>query len=482
MIQNLPFPVIEKSAVTVDGTTYALADTALAGESQLLVAGNSEGFVGEKHADGVLLGPLSPQNARVLRQRLPWLQPAVLGLQTSAGVGDRLGIATPGHVRAVRDTGVAAIFAQQSVRENARTRRSPQDVVDDAMWGVFREGWRAPWGADADHLKLLEDIESFVSAGYTFYTIDPNDYVDDAADTEDDATLLKKAAALPWHDLQSSLEQTQERYLKTFELDGLSLTFDKHTLSKALAKYGGAVAHAVRMTKGLQTQLGSRPFEMEISVDETGTTTTLLEHLYIASELKRLHVPFVSLAPRFVGRFEKGVGYIGDVQELEQNIAGHASIMRSFDNSYKLSLHTGSDKFEVYPLAMRYTQGRVHLKTAGTSYLEALRLIASIDSKLFREIWDFTRQHYEHDRKTYHVSATLEATVPAADLTDEQLPDLLNQFDARQVLHVTFGSVLDTYGADLQRILRANLEAYYSYIQKHFDKHLKDFRVETTQK
>ncbi|HEY4386535.1 MAG TPA: tagaturonate epimerase family protein, partial [Ktedonobacteraceae bacterium] len=415
------------------------------------------------------------ENARTLRQRLPWLQPTALGLQTSAGFGDRLGIATPGHVQAVRGTGVAPIFAQQSVRENARTGRSPQQVLDDAMWGAFQAGWKEPSGADADHLKTLADIEPFVRAGYSFYTVDPGDYVDDSAEEADDATLQSKAEALPWHDLGTSLQETQARYLKRFNLDTFSLAFDEHSLLKALAKYGAAVAHMVRMTRRVQELSAEQPFEMEISVDETGTTTALLEHFYIASELKRLNVPFISLAPRFVGRFEKGVGYIGDVEELDKNIAGHASIMRYFDNSYKLSLHTGSDKFTVYPIAMQHTGGLVHLKTAGTSYLEALRLIASIDTPFFREILDFDRDRYETDRKTYHVSATLENVPTAAALKDEQLPDLLNQFDARQVLHVTFGSVLDTYGSRLHRVLREHLAEYQAYIKRHFTTHLAPF-------
>ena len=480
MFENLPFFVIEESVVALDGTGYALAASETPGENLLAVSGDIAGFSGEVRADAILLGPLSAENARVLRQRLSWLQPAVLGLPTSAGFGDRLGLATPGHVRAVRGTGVVPIFAQQSVRENERTRRSPQDVLDDAMWGAFQAGWRDRWGADADHLKTLEQIDPFVAAGYTFYTIDPGDYVDDDAETDDEATLHRKIAILPWEDLQSSPWHTRVRYLKRFDLDKQSLTFNEHTLYKALAKYGGAVAHTARMAHRLEQLMGDRPFEMEMSVDETGTTTTLLEHFYIASELKRLNIPFVSLAPRFVGRFEKGVGYIGDLHALEQNIAGHASIMRSFDNSYKLSLHTGSDKFEVYPLAMRYTDGRVHLKTAGTSYLEALRLVATCDTRLFREIWDFTRSRYETDRRTYHVSARLQDSVPAASLTDEQLPDLLNRFAPRQILHVTFGSVLDTFGPDLQRVLRAHLATYHAYIQKHFDHHLQAFRKSDT--
>jgi hypothetical protein len=468
-------PILPASRVEQDGTRYALAQTA-DGNKLLLVSGDTSGFSGQPIGSNTLLCPRTHANAAALRERLPWLRTVPLGLRTSAGFGDRLGVATPGHVAAVRGTGVAPIFAQQSVRENTRTGRTPQGVMDDAMWGVFESGWREPWGADADHLKQTTDIPPFADAGYTFFTIDPGDHVDDAAESDDLATLWQKAERLDWATLGSSVEEQRALYLKPFEMDGLTLEFNEAALAKALAKYGGAVAHTVRMQQQLAASCAGRPFEMEMSVDETGTTTSLHEHFYIASELIRLDVPFISLAPRFVGRFEKGVDYIGDLGELEQNIAGHAAIMRHFGRRYKLSLHTGSDKFGVYPIAMKHTGGLVHLKTAGTSYLEALRVAASAEPVLFRRILDFSRERYETDRKTYHVSAEL-AKVPAADtLNDAELVRLLDQFDARQVLHVTFGSVLDTFGGDIQRLLRDNAATYADYLKRHFDRHLESLR------
>src|SRR5512134_3429846 len=104
-----------------------------------------------------------------------------LGLSASFGFGDRLGLATPGHIAAVRGTKFAPIFAQQSVRENARTGRTPRQVMDDAQRAVEAAKWDAPWGADADHLKTLDDIPSFVEAGYTFFTVDPSGQVENAA-------------------------------------------------------------------------------------------------------------------------------------------------------------------------------------------------------------------------------------------------------------------------------------------------------------
>ena len=107
-----------------------------------------------------------------------------------------------------------------------------------------------------------------------------------------------------------------------------------------------------------------------------------------------------------MGRFEKGVDYIGDLAAFQADFAVHAAIARHF-GPYKLSLHSGSDKFSVYGIAMQETRGLVHLKTAGTCYLEALRTLSALDPALFREIYAFARQRYPTDRASYHVSAEL---------------------------------------------------------------------------
>ncbi|MCI0708812.1 MAG: tagaturonate epimerase family protein [Chloroflexi bacterium] len=480
MAIDLNIPTYEASFVKADGTTYALTRPDTNGEKMLLVHGDTTGFEGTVQSEGPLLCRLSSANALTLRQRLAWLNSVTLGLQPSAGFGDRLGIATPGHIQAVQGTGVAPIFAQQSVRENTRIGRTPQQVMDDAIWGVFQAGWREAWGADADHLKRVEDIAAFVAAGYTFYTIDPGDYVDDDAETAGLAELQVKVDDLPSDELDTSLDDTRQRYLRAFTLDDRMLHFDEMILLKALAKYGAALAHTRQLTRELETALNGRPFELEMSVDETGTPTSLHEHFFIAAELQRLGVPFVSLAPRFVGRFEKGVDYIGDLSELEDNIAGHAAVMRYFGNGYKLSLHTGSDKFSVYPIVARHTGGRFHLKTAGTSYLEALRVISRLDTRFFREILELSRVRFEHDRKTYLISGKVENVPPTGSLSDDQLPDLLNQFDAREVLHVTFGSILDQHGKQLHQLLIQQEDAYFAGLHAHFVRHLEAFNMHLT--
>jgi hypothetical protein len=467
--------VYPRSVVEADGITYFLARGA---EGKVLgVLGHAGGFEGARQdGDSPLLCSLTPANAAVLRERLPWLRPQPLGLKESVGCGDRLGLATPGHIRAVRGAGsFSPILAQQSMRENARTGRSPQDVMDDALWGAFQEGWREPWGADADHLKTTADVDLCAAAGYTFYTVDPGDHVDNEAHSAAFEELKKKVHALPWDELEDSPEALHERYLnRSFEVEDLVLEFDHTTLARAAAKYGRAVAHTARMYRHLAEVMGNRPFELEVSVDETETPTSPAEHLFVASELRRLGVQWVSLAPRYIGRFEKGVDYIGDLSEFETELAKHAAIARVL-GPYKLSIHSGSDKFSVYPIFARHAGDLVHLKTAGTSYLEALRAIAGVAPGFFREILAFARERYDEDKATYHVSADPAKVPLPSEMSDDQLAGVLDLFDGREVLHVTFGSVLDRYGERLLATLNAHEEAHYAALESHFRRHLTPF-------
>jgi hypothetical protein len=482
--------ILPQSLVVKDGVEFAAARVNNKPQLAILAPAGSpmlnqfEGTTQDFGEAKLLFGPANPHNIAALRDVFEWLKPQPLGLKTSAGLGDRLGIATPGHVRAIRATNgrIAPIYTQQSIREMARTGRTAQQVMDDATWGVFSEGWHSGFGADADHLKTPADIEVCAAAGFTFYTVDPGEYVNNDAETMNIEALKTALDSLPWSQIQDSVEALRQRYLnQTFAVETYEIKFSEEALLRAAVKYGRVVAHVLMMYRHLGQVMGSRPWELEISVDETESVTTHAEHFYIASELKRLGVQWVSLAPRYVGRFEKGVDYIGDLGEFEADFAVHAAIARQL-GPYKLSLHSGSDKFSVYPIAARLTKGVVHLKTAGTSYLEALRTIAALDTAFFRSIYQFALERYTEDRATYHVSAQLDKAPTPESVSDADLAGLLDQFDAREILHVTFGSVLKAdngtrFYNHFMELLNANPEAYATNLEKHFARHLQPFLV-----
>ena len=233
---------------------------------------------------------------------------------------------------------------------------------------------------------------------------------------------------------------------------------------RAAVKYGKAIQHSVTMFKRLFKLKDE--FDFEMSVDETDAPTTPLEHFFIASELSRAGVKFTSLAPRFIGRFEKGVDYIGDLNALDVELSKHAAVTAHF-GTYKLSLHSGSDKLSVYPLLAKHWGERIHVKTAGTSYLEALRVLARYEPDLFLKIYTLGRERYETDRQTYHVSAELSSLPKTNDL-----PSLLDDFHAREVLHVTFGSALAQFGAELKAVLVKHDDTYFDNLKAHFENHL----------
>jgi tagaturonate epimerase len=461
--------VLDGSLVVEHGVEWALADT---DDGRGLVVLAREGAVlpetleGER--DGALLvGPLSAANAAAVRQRLAWLRPRTFGLRGSFGFGDRLGIATPGHVRALRATGstLAPILAQQSIRELDRSGRDARQVVDAATWGAFAEGWREGYGADADHLKTLADVDRCAPHGYTLYTIDPGDHVDSGADAADGRQLEALLAALPWERLRDHPRDLAARYAAEGEVS-------PEEVARAAAKYGRALAHVAEVYDRVRAVAPDGGFEVEVSVDETEAPTTPAQHVYIATELRRLGVEWVSLAPRFVGRFEKGIDYIGDVGAFADDIAVHAAIAERL-GPYKLSLHSGSDKLAIYPAFAGATRGRMHVKTSGTSYLEALRTVAREDPGFVRRVYAFACERFAEDRASYHVAVDLAAAPRAAGLDDEAVPALLDDDDARRILHVTFGSVLqDALGTELGARLDALSEQYAAALERHFVRHL----------
>ena len=414
--------------------------------------------------------------------------PVCLGLKGSFGFGDRIGLATPGHIEAMRRAGgdIAPIYAQQSIREMTRTGRSPQRVMQDALSGMADSGEMGITGADADHLKTDEDVARTVDAGFCFFTIDPSDAVDQQADDYSEAELREKRAMAPeqapWFDQYCG---------KTRSFGKVVVEFTEEVCLRAAVKYGPAIQKAIALAQVIRerNEAVGREYEIELSVDETPQPTTLAEHAIIASECLASEMPLVSLAPRFIGELEKGVDYKGNLADLETSLDAHAAIAAAL-GPYKLSLHSGSDKLSMYESLARATEGRFHVKTAGTSYLEALRVAARCDENLFRRIITFSRSRYEEDRATYHVSATLEDAPPAdSQQTAEQLEDAYLELwkdvpqgkgftrPGRQILHCTFGSVLtDALGTELIELLSAEQAIYTELLGEHFARHLEALR------
>ncbi|MDO4572319.1 MAG: tagaturonate epimerase family protein [Clostridia bacterium] len=433
----------------------------------LHIEGPNPGFEGRREGDA-LLAPCSHENAALLRRLFPFTAPApVLGRARSLGLGDRLGIAGPGHLRALARCDAAPVLAQQSMRELRLTGRSYSEVIDCASFAVFREDFRQGFGADGDHLKTGAEVEYALRSGCSMITLDCSDQILGAAAVMDEAAL--RAAYRP--------DAAQEAlYLeKSFDIGDLRVSFPAAEFMRACLIYGEALRHAEDIYR---THIAGRPVDFEISIDETLTPTSPAQHYFVAAELVRRGVRFATIAPRFCGEFQKGVDYIGDRARFERELAAHAAIADHF--GYKLSIHSGSDKFSVFPAIGRLSRGRFHVKTAGTSWLEAVRVAAMADPALYRELHAFALEVFDEAKQYYHVGAQPE-NIPALEtLSDAALPGLLDMDDARQLIHITYGLILgaaDASGAPrfkerLFRLWRENAELYAERLDRHIGRHI----------
>jgi hypothetical protein len=153
---------------------------------------------------------------------------------------------------------------------------------------------------------------------------------------------------------------------------------------------------------------------------------------------------------------------------------------------YKLSIHSGSDKFSVFPSIGRETRGIFHVKTAGTNWLEAMRVVAVVDPGLYRQIHRYALSAFDEARKYYHVTTDLSKIPDVDGLKDPELPGLFDQNDSRQLIHITYGLILNKKGPDgayefkdrLYKLWKENEEVYTGALARHIGKHLDLLGVE----
>jgi tagaturonate epimerase len=429
--------------------------------------GKNPGFIGENITGGLIKAPLSHKNAEALRKLFSFTAPSrVLKKERSFGLGDRLGIATSGHIKLFEKYEAYPVFAQQSIRELNLTNRSYEDVLDAATFAVFREGFRKEWGADGDHLKTVNDVKYALSLGFTMITLDCSDHIRNDINAANAPLPPRKIA---------------QKYMgKLFDIgEGIILTFTEEELKIIYGIYGKAIDFAVDMYKRFFKH-GKYNADFEISIDETSTPTTPLQHYFVARELIDAGVSFATIAPRFCGEFQKGVDYSGSLDQFNNEIKVHAIIARHF--GYKLSIHSGSDKFSVFPIIGNETRHIFHVKTAGTNWLEAMRVVARVDHALYKEIHKYALTVFEQAQKYYHVTTNLDNIPDVDSLAKEELVKLFENNDARQLIHITYGFILNKKNSTnetdfkfkdrLYGLWRKHEDLYEQALSNHIGKHL----------
>ena len=404
----------------------------------------------------------------------------------SFGVGDRFAHQAKAQLRAFQ------MLAQQGIdvvpvwnksnREHTFIGSEPQSVYDAAKSAVQELGWTHGWHIDADHIRL-ETVDRFMSCS-DFFTIDVAD------------SIGKPAAAA---EVQAFVTRHPE-LVGTLKVPGVSapLTITQTEVERVAAKYLLAVQDAGKIYRHIVAAKGEGNIIAEVSMDETDAPQTPPELLIILTALADEKVRLQTIAPKFTGRFNKGVDYVGDLVQFEKEfnddlaVIAHAIRQYGLPANLKLSVHSGSDKFSIYPIirrALQRTGAGLHVKTAGTTWLEELIGLAEAGGDglaLAREIYAYALEHVDElcapyasvidiDRSKLPTAATVN------NWTGPQLASALRhipthpEFNAhvRQLLHVSF-KIAAKAGTRYTDLLKSNEEIVAKQVTENiYERHMR---------
>jgi hypothetical protein len=312
----------------------------------------------------------------------------------SFGIGDRFAQQGEAQLKAIEKASAHGIDIvpvwNKSNREHQIIHSSPEGTLTEAEEAVQALGWSGPFHVDADHINL-KTVEPFMDHS-DFFTLDVADYIGGSVSGEEIASFL----------------ELSEPYLGSLSIPGIAEPFHitRDELERIAGEFLGAVREAAAIYQHIVSRKGEGTFIPEVSMDEVENPQTPIELFFILMMIDHYGIPAQTIAPKFTGRFNKGVDYVGDVdqfrKEFEQDLLVIDFAIEKFGlpDNLKLSVHSGSDKFTIYPvmgeLIRKHGKG-IHVKTAGTTWLEeviGLAMAGGKALKMAREIYAraFARQ------------------------------------------------------------------------------------------
>jgi hypothetical protein len=333
----------------------------------------------------------------------------------SFGVGDRFAHQVSAQLKAfgqVLAEGVEVVPVwNKSNREHTFIGSQPASVRDAAQEAVQQAQWALPWHTDADHIRL-ETVDRFLDSS-DFFTIDVADSIGQTPSQESVSRFLK----------------THPELFGNLHIKGIdqAIFLSGDALAKIAAKYLSATQEAGRIYRYIASKLGEGNFIAEVSMDETDSPQTPQELLVILAALADERIALQTIAPKFTGRFNKGVDYVGNLDQFAKEfqddlcVLAHAVDRYGFPENLKLSVHSGSDKYSIYPIirqAVHKAQAGLHIKTAGTTWLEELIGLAESGDEgtaLVRELYTTALEQ---------IGSLTEPYASVIDIRMSDLPDL----------------------------------------------------------
>lgn len=376
----------------------------------------------------------------------------------------------------------------KSNREHTFIGSEPQSVLDAGLAAVKALGWKKKWHVDADHIRM-ETVNRFMACS-DFFTIDVADSIGKAAPAGDVKAFISRHPELMGSVCIAGIEKPF-----SISLEEVERVADKYLL---------AVQDAGKIYRHIVASKGEDKMIAEVSMDETDAPQTPPELLIILAALADERVKLQTIAPKFTGRFNKGVDYVGDLEQFEKEfnedlaVIAHAIVKYDLPSNLKLSVHSGSDKFSLYPIIRRAcarTGAGLHLKTAGTTWLEELIGLAEAGGdglSLAKEIYAYALDHVDELCAPYASVIDIDrAKLPISSVvsqwTGQRFASALRHIPShsdfnphmRQLLHVSF-KLAAKAGDRYTELLKANEDIVAKQVTENiYDRHMKPLFIGT---
>lgn len=399
-------------------------------------------------------------NIKNLIRFFDYLTPKKINKNVSVGFGDRIGLASGIHSSISKNYDFFPIFAQQSIREITKTQRKSEDVLFNSVIGIIQSGFKENWGADADHIRDVAGLKTLLNNDflpYSMFTIDTFDFMDT------DESELNYAGD---NNLKKRLKKAEKYIGKTIKFHGYNVIYSEDNIHKIVKRYYKSLDFLLECYKIIKCK--TKNFNFEPTFDEKDIDTTPEDHFYIVNELFNDGVEFTTFAPKFPGIFEKGIDYIGDINYFISQLEIHKKIVDYFGN-YKLSLHSADDKFSIFKPFKNVFGNNFHIKTSGTTWMESLRTVAEYNPDLFKLILNITFEKAQENSKAYYIK--LDYPKINKLLKSKNITDLIDIKETRQLLHVSYGSILKKFRDEIIKVLMANEEAYEKNVMENYKRH-----------
>ncbi len=432
----------------------------------------------EKRQSAGLLKIIEADTPTILRlsEAISWLRPRTNPGKPSVGLGDCLGGATAALVRGLENTPVFPVLALQTPRDVRQSGRTWSDVLADAAWGVWREGWKQGFGAEAEDLRTREDVEAAAAGGFVRFSLNLSELlVPVHGKSKMELSQHYVALEREWPVVSEWRKRhLGQGYTLSYGTLRENFIFDERTFFQVAVRLGKVIQQAVELSAIIRSATRGRPHEIAVDLRHSARPIAPAEHLFLALELAHHGVRLAGFVPQLPMEFVDGIDYVKNPGKLVKRLTKHCYLAAQF-GGHSVGLPGAGDKLSLLP-KLKDSCPDVSIKMCRTFTIEGLRVLARKAPELFEKV--VVKARTEFDSKEESRPAIVDAghiPLPSSLRPEEIEKEYFDTREGRLLLGASFeadSGAAQRLRSQMNDILCQYEELHFAAVEGHARKHL----------